>query len=649
MAEKIKIKTRIPKQKNRFENSRKTNNINKVNENYKRGNLSGQESKSYLSLNTEIQPKLIGDNFENILELEADKIARDVLESEEEICPVCMEDEKTISKSDIGSGEEGSFVQRKDTGDEKKKKEEEKVFAMQENTFPTVEAPSQFESKIGKLRGKGKEMPESLRSYFEPRFGYDFSDVRIHNDNEAIRLASSINAYAFTLGRDIMFGRGAYVPETFEGKNLLAHELTHVVQQNKTNSPEKCNPVEPVENKGNIPPINNVAQTVIQRNGDEESEEIAKRALERITMVTMQETAEWLDQRDFSFTDPIISQAAPKLCEAAKQAFKDLKPRYTERNKAVETSIKKVNGKISVLNAKSERTDDDDKLLEQYKSAHGALTSGKEIDPPEAVWNSSHCNFKKRQEEDFANKKLGQYKGEIEAAISGAKTAVRAYAAALEKFAKAKAELQKKMIELNIYDPEKNRIRPCVRPKGETTHPTTVSDAHVNKIKKGEGFAPLPYIALEGNCTIGYGHVIHWKRCGAPPESPCWEPGPGMVPVGAQNMPECITHPPMSMSEPQAHEQLKRDCNVHAGWIKDHVFVDLCQEQFDALVDISGHKGHTDEDLVKEIHEKWCTDNEAVRKKYLETDLYIKNHPEKGPIFKGRREERVWPAKESEE
>ena len=85
-------------------------------------------------------------------------------------------------------------------------------------------------------------------------------------------------------------------------------------------------------------------------------------------------------------------------------------------------------------------------------------------------------------------------------------------------------------------------------------------------------------------------------------------------------MPECITHPPMSMSRSQAHDQLKSDCNAQAGWIKDHVFVDLCQEQFDALVNISGHKGHTDEDLVKEIHEKWCTDNEAVRKKYLETE-----------------------------
>ena len=114
-------------------------------------------------------------------------------------------------------------------------------------------------------------------------------------------------------------------------------------------------------------------------------------------------------------------------------------------------------------------------------------------------------------------------------------------------------------------------------------------------------------------------------------------------------MPACTTYPGMSWSEPKAHEVLKSDLNAHAKWLKEHVYVDLDQAQFDALVDISGHRGHVNEELVKEIHEKSCTDDEAVRKKYMETALYIKGHPEAGPVFSERRKERVWPSKETEE
>jgi hypothetical protein len=65
----------------------------------------------------------------------------------------------------------------------------------------------------------------------EPRFGRDFSQVRIHSGNRAADLARSINARAFTVGRDVVFGEGQYTPASRSGKFLLAHELTHVVQQ----------------------------------------------------------------------------------------------------------------------------------------------------------------------------------------------------------------------------------------------------------------------------------------------------------------------------------------------------------------------------------------------------------------------------------
>ena len=65
----------------------------------------------------------------------------------------------------------------------------------------------------------------------EPRFGHDFSQVRVHTDARAAESARAVNALAYTVGRDVVFGTGQYMPGTMEGKRLMAHELTHVVQQ----------------------------------------------------------------------------------------------------------------------------------------------------------------------------------------------------------------------------------------------------------------------------------------------------------------------------------------------------------------------------------------------------------------------------------
>ena len=80
-------------------------------------------------------------------------------------------------------------------------------------------------------RREGEALPNEVRQYFEPRFGFDFSKVRIHADSDAARGARSIQARAYTLGHDIVFGAGEYAPATSEGRRLIAHELAHVVQQ----------------------------------------------------------------------------------------------------------------------------------------------------------------------------------------------------------------------------------------------------------------------------------------------------------------------------------------------------------------------------------------------------------------------------------
>lgn len=94
---------------------------------------------------------------------------------------------------------------------------------------------SQIDAKLTNqdhsLRGGGQPLPLSVRSFFEPRFGYDLSNVRVHTDVQAEESARSVNASAYTVGRDVVFGSRQYAPERFEGRRLLAHELTHVIQQ----------------------------------------------------------------------------------------------------------------------------------------------------------------------------------------------------------------------------------------------------------------------------------------------------------------------------------------------------------------------------------------------------------------------------------
>ncbi|HXO69437.1 MAG TPA: DUF4157 domain-containing protein [Bradyrhizobium sp.] len=81
------------------------------------------------------------------------------------------------------------------------------------------------------LRSPGQPLDTATRAFMEPRFGHDFSKVRVHADPVAAGSARAINALAYTAGPSIAFGAGRYAPATNEGRALLAHELTHVVQQ----------------------------------------------------------------------------------------------------------------------------------------------------------------------------------------------------------------------------------------------------------------------------------------------------------------------------------------------------------------------------------------------------------------------------------
>ncbi len=93
------------------------------------------------------------------------------------------------------------------------------------------EVSSDLGLRINAMRTSGQPLQETDRAYFEPRFGLDLSQVRLHTDSNATEAASELKAQAFTRGNDIFMGAGKYQANTDSGKHLLAHELTHVVQQ----------------------------------------------------------------------------------------------------------------------------------------------------------------------------------------------------------------------------------------------------------------------------------------------------------------------------------------------------------------------------------------------------------------------------------
>ena len=132
--------------------------------------------------------------------------------------------------------------------------EEEEKLQRKENNLGKAETGNELETYIGNLNSGGTYLPDNVRSFFEPRFGYDFSNVKIHNDSAAAKSAESVNALAYTSGNNIVFNQNQYSPETNNGKRLLAHELTHVVQQE------------------------NIAQKKIQRDCDAAKKTFAKQA-----------------------------------------------------------------------------------------------------------------------------------------------------------------------------------------------------------------------------------------------------------------------------------------------------------------------------------------------------------------------------------
>ncbi len=163
------------------------------------------------------QPKLTINQPNDVYEQEADAMADHVMN---------VHDSSSINNNSFFKPSVPS-VQRKCAHCE----EEDKKAQRKENNNDTTEALPATENYINSLSG-GQSLNEKDKSFFESGMGYDLSNVRLHTDNNAAKSAQSINALAYTSGNNIVFNQNQYEPGTDDGKKLLAHELTHVVQQN---------------------------------------------------------------------------------------------------------------------------------------------------------------------------------------------------------------------------------------------------------------------------------------------------------------------------------------------------------------------------------------------------------------------------------
>ncbi|WP_339754587.1 eCIS core domain-containing protein [Algoriphagus aquimarinus] len=127
------------------------------------------------------------------------------------------EEEETIQLSPDSS----KTIQRQE--------EEEETIQLSADGVPT--ASPQISSQISQSKGSGQSLPAPVQTEMGQKIGADFSGVNIHTGSQAAGMSNALGAQAFTHGNDIYFNEGKYQPETSDGKHLLAHELTHTVQQ----------------------------------------------------------------------------------------------------------------------------------------------------------------------------------------------------------------------------------------------------------------------------------------------------------------------------------------------------------------------------------------------------------------------------------
>lgn len=199
---------------------------------------------NFANIQTKLKVSQPGDEYEQ----EADRMAKQIMET-----PV-------LDSIPLHVVRKNGRIDRKCSCQMDKNEEEKdfsinrKILGIAHQVSPT-EIPEQFSNIISNT---GIQIDSNTRGFMESKFGYDFSNVRIHTDDTAAKSAYSINALSYTAGTNIVFGKGQYQPNSLEGKKLLAHELVHVIQQSTSKGRESIEIQKKELLKKNEPQVNRV-------------------------------------------------------------------------------------------------------------------------------------------------------------------------------------------------------------------------------------------------------------------------------------------------------------------------------------------------------------------------------------------------------
>lgn len=179
----------------------------------------------------EVQQKPISETISSVQakDMKEEEVVQKKSDKEEEKpvqakCKDCEKEEKKLQKK--GEKEEDKPIQAKCEACEK----EEKIQKKEKNTASETQN-NDLERKLDTSKGSGAGLDKKTKGEMETGFGADFSNVKIHTDSRAVQMSQELGAQAFTNGNDVYFNKGKYNPASKEGKHLLAHELTHTIQQ----------------------------------------------------------------------------------------------------------------------------------------------------------------------------------------------------------------------------------------------------------------------------------------------------------------------------------------------------------------------------------------------------------------------------------
>lgn len=189
-----------------------------------KNNLTSKPAMFHAKAKPFVQAKLTLNEPGDIYEQEADAMADRVMRmtSNETVKPV--------------TGLIGKSLQRKCAHCEEEEKREKPIMRKAEAGSSGMAVSSPFAYSLNASRGGGSPLPQGTKNFMENAFSADFSSVKIHTGAEASEMSKGIDANAFTTGNDIYFKTGQFNPDSSSGKYLLAHELTHVLQQRASNS-----------------------------------------------------------------------------------------------------------------------------------------------------------------------------------------------------------------------------------------------------------------------------------------------------------------------------------------------------------------------------------------------------------------------------